>query len=114
MQLLVRAYPIQEGQEDALRQFTEQVREKWSETSRFYQKYGVSRESWFLQMIGEKLHLISVTQINDLQPALDAYGASQDDYDRWFKDQIFQLTGLNLDEVPAGPPSQMVYDWQNS
>ena len=113
MQLLVRAFPVLAGKEMQLRQFAHEIQTVRSgAVAAFYQRLGVARESWHLQETPHGNWVICVTQIPDkpIEAAGHDYAASQLDFDRWFKDQVNQVSGVDPDTTPLGPPTQCIFD----
>ena len=113
MSLVVRAFPLVPGKEAEVEAFAEEVRtRRGAEAAEFYRRYGVSRESWHLQRTPHGSWLIGVTEINDqpLAVAAEQYSRSEEPFDRWFKDEVHRLSGINPDEQPLGPPTRCVFD----
>ena len=50
------------------------------------------------------------------EPDLKAaeYAASDRPYDRWFKETVRRLTGIDPGVEPLGPPTEQVLEWQVS
>ena len=116
MAMIVRAFPVLPGKEDAAREFAKAVGDRRrSETASFLQGFGVRRESWHLQRAAHGLQIIVVTDVED--PPLEkarAYGASQGTYERWFKDNVKALCGVDPDVQPLGPPTETIFSWDSS
>jgi hypothetical protein len=56
--------------------------------------------------------VIAVTELEDaLEARARAYAASQHPFDRWFKDQVGAVCGINPDEEPLGPPTEPLFRW---
>ena len=83
-----------------------------AEARDFYARYGVSRESWHVQRTPHGTWIIGVTQLGDMPVDVAArqFGESERPFDRWFKDQILRLSGVNVDEQPLGPPTECIFD----
>ena len=116
MAMIVRAFPVLPGKEDAAREFAKAVGDaRRGETAAFLQGFGVRRESWHLQHAAQGLQIIVVTDVED--PPLEkarAYGASQGAYERWFKDNVKALCGVDPDVQPLGPPTETIFSWDSS
>ena len=113
MSLVVRAFPIAPGKEDEVEALAEQLRTRRSaEAAEFYRRFGVSRESWHLQRTPHGTWVIGVTDITEqpVEVAAQQYSQSEEPFDRWFKDEIHRLSGINPDEQPLGPPTECVFD----
>jgi hypothetical protein len=113
MQLLVRAFPVLAGKETQLRQFAHDIQTtRAAEVADFYGRLGVARESWHLQETRHGSWVICVTQIPDkpIEAAGQEYAHSRDAFDRWFKDQVMLISGVNPEREPLGPPTQCIFD----
>jgi hypothetical protein len=113
MDLIVRAFPVIPGKEEQLRDFARQVQtQRAAEARDFYSRYGVSRESWHLQATPHGTWIIGVTQLGDMpvHVAAQQYSESERPFDRWFKNQVHELSGINPDEQPLGPPTECIFD----
>jgi hypothetical protein len=112
MPLLVRAFPLLTSVE-GIKQFAEELTSRSSETDAFYRKYGVTHESWHVQQTPNGPWVIGVAKIEDPSEAGARYAASSDDFDAWFKGRVFQLSGVDLNNAPLGPPTQQVFAWSD-
>ena len=113
MSLVVRAFPIAPGKEEQVEALAEQLRtRRAAEVADFYRRFGVSRESWHLQRTPHGAWVIGVTDISEqpVEAAAAQYSLSEEPFDRWFKDEIHRLCGINPDEQPLGPPTRCVFD----
>ncbi len=113
MQLLVRAFPVLPGKEPDLRQMALAVQTSRSAEAReFYERMGVARESWHLQQTPHGPWIIGVTQIPDkpIQTAARDYADSQHPFDRWFKEQVLLISGIDPEKEPLGPPTECIFD----
>lgn len=82
------------------------------EAADFYRRMGVTRESWHLQETDHGAWVIGVTQISErsIEAAAEDYATSQHPFDRWFKDQVLLVTGVDPDNAPLGPPTNCIFD----
>jgi hypothetical protein len=113
MASVVRAFPVLLGHEEAARQFAAAVAgPRQHEMRAFFRRMGVCCESWHLQHTPHGTWVIVVTELTCAPEAsAQDYTASQDPFDRWFKDQVYQLSGINPDEAPLGPPTETLFSW---
>jgi hypothetical protein len=116
MAMIVRAFPILPGKEDAALKFAQAVGgSRKEETAAFLQGFGIRRESWHLQRTPQGAFVIVVTDLEDPPHAqAQAYGAAQDAFARWFKDNIAELCGIYADKQPLGPPTETIFAWDSS
>lgn len=116
MQLTVRAFPLREGQRDALASFAETLSgPRAEEASDFYRRFGVTHESWHLQETESGPWVIAVTHIEKMPPAEAAagYAESSVEFDAWFRDSVRRLTGVDPVEQPLGPPTERIFAWSD-
>ena len=114
MPLIVRAFPVLPGKEEDIRKLaTEMAGTRRKEAKEFYQSFGVVRESWYYQVTPHGPLVIGVTEVDE-DPSAKAreYAESNRPFDRWFKDQVRNLTGVDPDAQPLGPPSEVIFDTQ--
>lgn len=112
MPLIVRAFPVLPGKEEDIRKLaTEMAGSRREEAQEFYRIFGVVRESWHYQETPHGPMVIGVTDIDE-DPDVKAreFAESIRPFDRWFKDQVRNLTGVDPDVQPLGPPSEVIFD----
>lgn len=112
MPLLVRAFPLRAPVEK-LQQFVAELTSRGSQTDAFYRKYGVTHESWHVQHTPDGPWVISVAKIESPAEAGPTFAACSDEFDGWFKGQVFQLSGVDLNNAPLGPPTEQVFAWSD-
>ena len=113
MDLVVRAFPLRSGDDGDVKTFARRLREERpQETRDFYARYGVKRETWHVQHTTSGPWVICVTEMEG-RSATEAgaeFQAADDDFDAWFKEQVFALTGSDPNREPLGPPTHSVFD----
>lgn len=113
MPLVVRAFPVLPGKEEQLRSFAHALETtRAAEAQAFHARLGVARESWHVQQTVNGTWVIGVTEIRDtpVQVAAQRYSESREQFERWFKDQLRQVTGIDADRTPLGPPTECIFD----
>lgn len=110
MPYLVRAFPLIRPLAE-LYDFISALSAKHAEVGRFYTHYGVSHESAYLQETEHGNLLIVVTQLADHQEAGLRYQVASEEFQTWFKQQVFHLTGVDPNVTPLGPPTTEVFAW---
>jgi hypothetical protein len=116
MPLIVRAFPLLPGKEQDLRRLAAALASTHREAAQeFYRTFGVSRESWHFQETPSGPMVIGVTDLDD-DPEVRGreYAESNRPFDRWFKDQIRNLTGVDPDSQPLGPPTEVIFDTRDA
>ncbi len=114
MPLIVRAFPVLPGKEEDIRKLAAAMAGPRREEAReFYRSFGVGRESWHYQETPHGPLVIGVTEVDgDLSAKAQEYAESNRPFDRWFKDQVKNLSGIDPDVQPLGPPSEVIFDTQ--
>jgi hypothetical protein len=114
MPLIVRAFPVLRGKEEDVRKLAvEMAGARREEAREFFRSFGVVRESWHYQETPHGPLVIGVTEVDgDLSAIAQEYAESNRPFDRWFKDQVKNLSGIDPDSQPLGPPSEVIFDTQ--
>lgn len=116
MAMVVRAFPVLPGKEQAALDFAKSCGEaRKDEMTSFLTSFGVRRETWHLQRTDRGSFVIVVTDVE--HPPLDkaaAYGAAQGQFERWFKDNVKTLCGVDADAQPLGPPTQTIFAFDSA
>ena len=115
MPLIVRAFPVLRGKEEDVRKLAvEMAGPRREEAREFYRSFGVVRESWHYQETPHGPLVIGVTEVDgDLSAIAQEYAESNRPFDRWFKNQVKNLSGIDPDSQPLGPPSEVIFDTQD-
>ncbi|HSN88864.1 MAG TPA: hypothetical protein VL025_19020, partial [Thermoanaerobaculia bacterium] len=93
MPLFVRAFPVLPGKEEDLRRFAaEMAGPRRRDAEQFYKSFGVVRESWHYQETPHGPMVIGVTDVEEPDAKAQEYAESNRSFDRWFKDQVKNLT----------------------
>lgn len=77
-------------------------------------RIGIEREFWFLQNAPQGDLYVAYMESQDFGHALETFCASSDPFDRWFKEQLLDVTGLDLNIMPAGPLSELVSSYESN
>ena len=110
MPLLVRAFPVHCDRAEVER-FAAEMRQRSEDARRFYSGFGVRRESWFYQETPSGALVISVTDVADpIENAAHEYAQTTEHFAMWFKNRVLQLSGVDPNEQPLGPPTEMIFD----
>ena len=106
------AFPIQPDKLDQARRWgQEKMGPRRAELTESDRLVGVTRESWHLQQLPDGAVLILSMDSSDLAGAFAAYAAADGPYERWEKQQIEKLTGVDLGKPLAGPLPETLVDW---
>ena len=107
--LIVRAFPVRNRA--AVDELVREMNERSAEVRRFYQSYGITREAWFFQRWADGDMVIGVTQVEGpVQVNAERYAAAQEGFAAWFKQRVMDITGVDPNVTPLGPPTELVFD----
>ena len=111
MASLSLALPVKPGQSNRLRDFAQEVvgrRRQEFEASE--QRIGLTREGWYLQPTPMGELVIIWVEGSDPAAALSSFVQSQESFDVWFKQEVEQITGVDLNQPPDKMP-EVLFDW---
>ena len=108
------ALPLLPGKAGDARAFMKQLdSSRRLEFDRSERRLGITKELWYLAALPAGDHLIGYMEAEDFTRALQAFVASRDPFDLWFKQEMLAVTGLDLNSPPANmqPPELLsLYD----
>jgi hypothetical protein len=107
------ALPIMTGKTDDARAFMRELEGPGkAQFASSEQRLGIVKESWFLQRTFQGDLLIVYIESPDLGKALRLFAESNDKFDQWFKDQVLDITGADLNNPPEKPLSELLSSYQ--
>ena len=109
MTLVVRAYPVKSRK--AVDEFVTELRERRGEVQQFFASFNVARETWHYQETPHGAIVIGVTEVKGpVEPVARAYKETEERFAAWFKQRVLDISGVNPNETPLGPDTEMVFD----
>jgi len=81
-----------------------------AEFERSWQDKGITRESAWLQQIPDGALVLVRFEAHDLERAFGALAASGAPFDRWYRERVLEIYGVDLTN-PSGP-NELLADWQ--
>ena len=111
----VLAVPILPGKVEAWRRLCQEIegrRHEQYEDSR--QGLGVAREAVWLVRTPRSDFAIVYLDAEEPEHLLSRLSVSDHPFDRWFKEQLHEICGLDLTAASLGPTMELVYDWRQS
>lgn len=94
--------PVLPGKAAAARAFMQQLDgARRAEYDASEQRIGISKEVWFLASPPTGEQLVGYMEANDISQALPMFVSSRDGFDMWFKQQMLEATGVDLNNPPA-------------
>jgi hypothetical protein len=102
--------PVLAGKTADARHFMQQLNgPRQAEFDASERRLGITKEIWYLAPLASGDHLIGYIESSDFASALQSFVSSRDSFDLWFKDQMLDATGLDLNNPPADmKPSEML------
>ena len=103
------AFPVLPGKSEAAKEFAKTLtgpRYKEFETSE--KRLKISKEALFLQRTPQGDSLMVYFEADDVEKAATDFARSQDSFDRWFKDQIKAITGIDINQLGGAPAEQIL------
>ena len=95
--------PVLAGRADAAREFPGRLDgDSRADYQRSEQRLGISKEVWFLASGPRDVSLVAYIEAAGFAHSLQAFAASRDAFDVWFKHQLLHVSGVDLNE-----PSEM-------
>ena len=109
--LAVRMYPLTRGVEP-LRELAAEMTKRSKEARAFYDTFEVD-ETWFVQDVNGAPYAIAVASMRgDAEANARKYGESQEPFAAWFKQRVIDVTGVDPNVTPLGPPSEQVFEFR--
>lgn len=109
------AFPIQSDKiEQARRWGQDKMGPRRGELTESNRRVGLTRESWHLQQTPNGALMILSCEGDDLAGMFAAYAAADGPYERWEKQQIKDITGVDLGQPFVGPLPETLVEWQQS
>lgn len=106
--LVVRAYPLRSREK--LHAFIAELRDRAGELRDFYARHRVE-EAWFLQNTARGAIVIAVAATDDPEHTAKSFQESRAPFDVWFKQRVIELSGVDPNRTPLGPPSACVFEF---
>jgi hypothetical protein len=107
------ALPILPGQVAAARAFLAELegsrKRQYAASER---RLGLAKEVWAIQETPAGMLYVVYFAGENIGAAFGAFAASQDEFDRWFKQQVLATTGADLNTPPPGPMSEILSNYQ--
>ncbi len=103
------ALPVISGKSEAVAGFFEELEGPRKQPYAASEKrIGVTQELWFVQHTPQGDLLIAYLESPDAANALRLFSQSEDAFDQWFKRGLAEITGVDLNNPPPWPLSDLV------
>ena len=105
-------FPVKPGKEADARAFaTETVGARLDGFADHHNGVGNVRETWTLQETPMGSFILVWFEGNIEKAFLDL-ATDDSEFMQWFRGQVLDVTGVDLSSPPAGPPPELLLDWQ--
>ena len=95
--------PLLSGKTEAARAFQRDLAgPRMADYARSEQRIGITKEHWFLASTPAGDQFVAYMESEDFSSALQRFSQSRDAFDLWFKEQLADVTGLDLNNPPPG------------
>jgi hypothetical protein len=103
------ALPIHDGKSAAARAFMQDLeRERKADYAASEQRLGITKEVWAIQQTPMGELFVVFFQAPDIAGAVAQFVGSRDAFDLWFKEQVKDTTGVDLNVPPPGALSDVL------
>ena len=105
-------FPVLPGQEDTARVLSKEVSGPRAEAFKECQaRCGVTEETWALQETPAGTFWLVFFK-GDVEKTFTNLATSDEDFEKWFRAQVLQISGVDLAQPPAGPPPENIFEWK--
>jgi hypothetical protein len=105
------AFPILSGKEKPGRDFAATcIGERRKDFEAHLARDGITRETWALQETPMGSFMLVWFEAPDIEKAFAELAGDDSEFTVWFRDQVKDLTGVDLGAPPEGPPPDVLVD----
>ena len=109
MEYALFSLPIQSGKSAAARGFLEELeKQRKADYAASERRLGITKEVWAIQAGPESDRFVVFFQSEGIAAAVRQFVGSKDEFDLWFKSQVKETTGVDLNVPPPGPLSEVL------
>ena len=106
------ALPILPGKTEAARSFIQELEgTRKGQYVQSEERLGLTKEVWAIQQTPQGDMFVVYIAGENIGAAFQRFAASQDEFDQWFKGQVLETTGADLNTPPSGPMSEILSDY---
>lgn len=105
--------PILDGKEDIARAFLNELEsERKDQFAESQERLHLYKETWAIQQLPQGAFYVVYFHGDSISEAFQKFAASENTFDVWFKQQVKETTGADLNTPPAGPMSEILSDYE--
>jgi hypothetical protein len=105
-------FPVLPGKEDAARVFAKEVSgPRKREFGDMQTRHGLTRETWALQQTPQGSFVLVWFEASDVEKPFAALATEQDDFVVWFRQQVLDVTGVDMTAPPEDPMPETLVEW---
>jgi len=105
------AFPVLPGKEQAGRKFAETCAgPRRNECVEYLKRVGITKETWHLQSTPMGSFVLVYIEAADPAKSFQILAESKHPFDVWFKDQVMQVSGQDLNKPMQGTPSEQIFN----
>lgn len=109
MAVSASVFPVLPGKTEAYKQFGQELtRHSGYADSR--RRLGIHAERSFLQSTPQGDLAIIYFEADDVARVFQGVATSQEPFDRWFREQVLDIHGVDVTQPPPGPPPHVIFD----
>jgi len=109
MEYALFALPIQSGKTAPARSFLQELESaRKNDYAASEKRLGITKEVWAIQNTPMGDLFVVFFQAPDIAGAVGQFVGSRDAFDLWFKEQVKQTTGVDLNVPPPGALSEIL------
>ena len=106
---MIIALPILPGKMQAARDLFKAMERRRSEAKAGSIRYGIKKETWFIQPSPHGDFLLGYLEAKDIEKAMTAWVADQAPFAVWTKEKYKEITGIDFSQPSDVPPPKQVW-----
>ena len=108
--LLAMAVPIVKGKEDMFKKFIDELNGRWAEEFKESRKHLNVHERTYHQKTPMGEMIVVTLEGDNPEYALSQFSKGNDDFTRWFVQQVNEIHGIDLNNTDQIPVPELVLD----
>jgi hypothetical protein len=106
------AFPVLPGKADQARAFAKEImgarRRDFDESQA---RFGATKETWSLQSTPDGDFMLVWFEAPDIEKGFATLSESTEPFDVWFRQQVLEVSGVDLGAPAEEPPPDVLVDW---